>query len=480
MPSVGRKLTAVGAYIFAGGFTLGVREHFKVLCHLEEGDYGVKTCQRNMPSLPIHVGPETWPLDDLAKVRPDFVYGNPPCAAWSVAGYGPTRGTDKWKTDPRVNCTRKYFQLLAALEPKVWAWESVTQAYTKGFDFCMDLARQARDLGYSTTFLLHNAKYCGLPQVRKRFFMVCHRVPFYPRPPSFGGEEWGEPPTPVQVLKGVSKEGRLRGSGGWPIKMCTPEVMAKIKPGERLLTYWKREVAGDDPSKWERNSNGSVKGRPSFGHCRLPEDRPGGAVVGYALIHPIEDRFIGPKEMQVLSGFPESYEFTPERGPANASEIARGVCPPVGAWLAGEVKAAIRDGRPVGKPSVILVDYREKPGVITGLSYEDSSPLGTPPELPPPVSVALQEGRKPLRPKGRASERIAPPGPLTPKKKGPREAPARPQGIGSYIRELLREGRHSPDQIIVMVKTRFPESRATVADVAWNRAKLRKEADASR
>lgn len=479
MPLVGettrRTPLAIGAYIFAGGFTLGVKKHFKVLCHLEESDYGVATACKNFPDLPIHIGLNNWPIEDLqGGPEVDFIYGNPPCAAWSVAGYTKDRGTDKWRTDPRVACTTRHFGLLTSLNPRVWAWESVTQAYTKGYEFVINMAKQAREIGYSTTILLHDAQWFGLPQIRKRFFMVCHRVEFSPIYPS-----WCSPPTPVEVLAGVSQEGKLRGSGGWSLKQFTPEVMARIQPGERLTRYWLREVAnGTDPDKWERNSNGSVKGRPSYGHSRLPTDRPGGAVVGYAFIHPTENRFISPKEMQVLCGFPESYEFSSKGGSTNASEIARGVCPPVGEWLARSVSLAVRKNQPIKEPITRLVDIRKPPGSSTIIDLDAKGPSNdlVIPQAQPSIATKEQpkQGIIPVKDIANSKPRktIAVVGSTGSKR---RRAPTRPQGIGRYIRNLLREGKHTPTQIVEMVRKKFPESRATVADVSWNRARLAKE-----
>ena len=182
-----RGFTAIGSYIFAGGFALGVQRHFNVLCHLEETDYGVDTCHRNFPQLPIYVGFDHWPIEQLQMAQPvDLIFTNPPCAAWSPAGFDKKHGTGKWLTDPRVGCARKCFSLLGALRPRVWVWESVVQAYTKGWDFVRDLTVMAIQLGYSVTYLLHNSQYFGVPQIRKRFFMVCHRVPFEPIEPGWG------------------------------------------------------------------------------------------------------------------------------------------------------------------------------------------------------------------------------------------------------------------------------------------------------
>ncbi len=86
--------TAVGIHIYAGGFTVGVKQAgFDVLCHLEIGKYGVASVKANWPALPVHIGEENWPLKDLAKKEVDLLYSNPPCAIFSVAGTLPSRST---------------------------------------------------------------------------------------------------------------------------------------------------------------------------------------------------------------------------------------------------------------------------------------------------------------------------------------------------------------------------------------------------
>jgi len=69
-----RRPTAVGAYIFAGGFTLGVREYFDVLCHLEDGPYGIATVRHNLPELPIYIEEPSWPLKDLIERNIDLIW----------------------------------------------------------------------------------------------------------------------------------------------------------------------------------------------------------------------------------------------------------------------------------------------------------------------------------------------------------------------------------------------------------------------
>jgi len=55
-------LKALGAYIFAGGFTLGVSKHFDVEAHFEmkPGLYK-KTFLANFPKIPVFEGENDWP-----------------------------------------------------------------------------------------------------------------------------------------------------------------------------------------------------------------------------------------------------------------------------------------------------------------------------------------------------------------------------------------------------------------------------------
>ena len=59
-------MKALGAYIFAGGFALGVKKHFDILAHFEmkPGVYK-KTFQANFPNIEYYEGEENWPKDKL-------------------------------------------------------------------------------------------------------------------------------------------------------------------------------------------------------------------------------------------------------------------------------------------------------------------------------------------------------------------------------------------------------------------------------
>lgn len=348
--------TAVGVDIFAGGFTLGVKRHFDVLCHLEEGPYGVATMRRNQPEIPVFVGAETWPMADLRELRPAFVYGNPPCAAWSPLGKIIQQGNveEQWASDPRVNCTRVHFNVLEYLRPRVWAWESVPPAYTRGRPLVRELTRRALDLGYSVTFVLHNAMYCGTPQHRRRFFMVAHDV-------ALDWEaDFRDPPTVTEMLA------RYPASNPNHVPMPTKaqlRFLRFVRQGENLRTARERYV-----ERYGEKRARAVK-KTGFSLRRLRADRVAGAMISSRFLHPTEPRYLTVGEMLHFSGFPLDYRLSGNPH-AQASEIGRGVMPPVGAWLARIVAAGLRRDRP-DRGRVVEANLYQPPGAVRELNPKE-------------------------------------------------------------------------------------------------------------
>lgn len=418
------KPTAIGQYIFAGGFTLGVKKHFRVHCVNEAGPYGVATARHNQPEIPIHVGLENW----KAVFPTDFVYGNPPCAAWSPAGAKLTPGTRDWRKDDRVDCTRQHFRHgLQIMKPKVWAWESVPQAFTAGREFVDHLTELAHEEGYSVTYLLHNAMYLGCAQNRRRFFFVAHNVEFEVDVPRWETLSCGE------VIRGLNDVGELSPAAAKLDRY--DDILPLVNQGETLRAAWDRHT-----TKIIRKPNGMIKGRPAFTIKRPRHDSPSGVVMN-EMVHPTEHRFMTMKELQILCGFPRDYEFIAD---GDMGQISRGVCPPVGEWLARNVARAIRLNVPVKKPYARVIDVSKPPGaremIDIGHIKEDLM-------LKIPKSSTTRHAYQP---------------------------PAEGEGSGAFIRRMLQAGEMTPDQIVETVHEYYPGSKATKADVAWNRNRLRK------
>lgn len=330
-------MIAVGAYIFAGGFTVGVkRAGFEVVGHLEDGDYGVETSQRNHPGLEVWRRPEEWPNGHGI----DFVYSNPPCAPWSAAGLkGRDFSSGYDPRDPRVSCFQRAFGLLERLRPRVLAIESVTQAYTRGRPMLDAMSREAEGLGYATTFALHDAYDCGLPQRRRRVFAVFHDVEMLWERPAPGDG----PRTVREALAGLVDEPREVGK-------LTPSLargLHLVKPGEKLRAVFGRAFPGTP--------------LPSFLRQRLHWDRPSPTHLGAqgtVLYHPDEDREISVREAQVLCGYPASYEFVASTIVKKHAQVAQAVTPPAGAWIAATVRRSVEANSRPRTLDTRTVDYR--------------------------------------------------------------------------------------------------------------------------
>lgn len=320
-----KKPTALGAYIFAGGQTLGVeRAGFEVLAHFEDGKYGVKTFQANRPNIPVFTDAAKWPVEEY-RGKVDWVYCNPPCAVFSNAGksHGSLHG---WRTDPRLACYRRCFDLLDALQPRVLTIESVTNAYRNGREFMQELETAAAALGYSTTHLFIDGQYCGLPQSRRRHFSTFTRARFKAIAPDFTTRV-----TVGDVLKNVKEPGFHRA-----IKPELAPIYAALRPRQGVADAWMKL----NPESTWTVVNGRVKGRPRMMEARIPWDDIMGAFIGDFYIHPLEARPLGVYEAQALCGYPEDWILGCP--PASAfSEFARGVLPPVAEWVGRQVLATL-------------------------------------------------------------------------------------------------------------------------------------------
>jgi site-specific DNA-cytosine methylase len=356
-----QHLTALGVHIYAGGFTVGVSDHFEPLGHLEEGKigYGAPSAKLNFPELPMISGVENWKpfVKDLMDRRgkPNLVYCNPPCAAFSVAGATMRGGGNAWRTDPRLSCWHNCFSVFEQVQPDFYVVESVVRAFTAGREFIDGFVQRAADeYGYSATHVLIDGQNHGIAQIRKRYFLVLHKKDFHPMAPN-----WGPAKTAREALAEVGDD------KGW-IETVTDPVQKKMIPalpqGKPLRPIWEqmmRETVGPEES-WPRSSSG-VKGRPRLFLHRVKPDSPIGTITGAYFIAPDEDRMLGTRELQHLNGFPLDYRFEghPRGWP---SLIARGVSPKVASYLADNIARSIRTGKnELANPEMKIVDYRSPP-----------------------------------------------------------------------------------------------------------------------
>lgn len=97
----------------------------------------------------------------------DLLVGGTPCQSFSIAGL---RGG---LTDERGNLALEFCRLAQSLRPRWVLWENVPGVLSSsgGADFG-SILRALEDIGYSLAWRVLNAQYFGVPQRRRRLFLV--------------------------------------------------------------------------------------------------------------------------------------------------------------------------------------------------------------------------------------------------------------------------------------------------------------------
>lgn len=175
-------LTVVDLFAGVGGFSLGflrvndVTEKlgFDLRLLVDSDPSAVFTFKKNFPSIPY------WPKDlgqfdgaDLLRLTKlklgdlDFLIGGPPCQGFSPNG-------KRWLDDNRNKLIARFIEIVHQLKPKCAIIENVPtalSAYEKLFDEEIHDAFK----GYVAKTAILNASAFGVPQIRKRAFIVALR-----------------------------------------------------------------------------------------------------------------------------------------------------------------------------------------------------------------------------------------------------------------------------------------------------------------
>lgn len=169
------QYTFADLFAGAGGFSLGLRSAgLTELFALEIDSWACDTLRANAKAHTkvIEADIQTITEAQIRELpRPDIIVGGPPCQGFSVAG--PSQfGVD----DPRNNLFLHYLRFVELLRPSICIIENVPGITTKIIKFGATAADVMCDyfkkLGYSTQIHLLNAADYGVPQSRRRAFIV--------------------------------------------------------------------------------------------------------------------------------------------------------------------------------------------------------------------------------------------------------------------------------------------------------------------
>ena len=102
--------------------------------------------------------------DSIKSMMPDIIIGGPPCQDYSIAG--------KRKMGIRANLTIQFAKIVTEITPEWVVFENVYNI--ERFPTIPEIKRIFKKTGYGVSTAVLDASRCGVPQKRKRFFLIAH------------------------------------------------------------------------------------------------------------------------------------------------------------------------------------------------------------------------------------------------------------------------------------------------------------------
>lgn len=157
-------MRVVDLFSGCGGMSLGFKEAgFDIVGAFDNWDAAVKIYKANFkhPIYKADLSNADY-IPTIKELNPDLIVGGPPCQDYSVAG--------KRKMGKRANLTIKFGEIVSQVKPTWVVFENVYNI--ERFPTLPQLKDILMNAGYGISTKVLDASLCGVPQKRKRFFLV--------------------------------------------------------------------------------------------------------------------------------------------------------------------------------------------------------------------------------------------------------------------------------------------------------------------
>lgn len=356
-------LSALSLFSGAGGMDIGIRQAgFDILACIEIDPYCCETLRDTVSREKLlsqvierdirEIEPSDL-IEDL-NLKPgelDLLFGGSPCQSFSQAG---KRGS---LSDERGLLLFEFIRFAAVFKPK-----SIIIEQVKGILKAADergkaggvyerLINKLKELGYRPQMAIINAADYGVAQLRERVFIVATELEndFDFPPPTHGKPAQQLSLFPLQSYRTV---GEMIGGLNQPstnTKNIPKDSHVDITPpGDRQRirgvpegSYLAKELHLPETQRCKLTKKDTTKFR------RLSFSKPSLTLrCGEIFFHPIEDRYLTPREYMRIHGYPDNYLLKgPVRGRSGRvryldqhRQIANSVPPPVARIIGEELR----------------------------------------------------------------------------------------------------------------------------------------------
>lgn len=160
-----KPLTTIDLFSGCGGMSLGFEQAgFKILEAFDNWTPAIEVYKENfehpisardLSSKAVH--------ESIAKLKPEIVIGGPPCQDFSSAGL-------RDESKGRADLTYSFRDITLRIRPKAFVMENVPRIVKS--KILANVKESFKKSGYGLTQVVLDASYCGVPQTRKRFFLI--------------------------------------------------------------------------------------------------------------------------------------------------------------------------------------------------------------------------------------------------------------------------------------------------------------------
>lgn len=170
-----KKYTYMDLFAGAGGMSLGFdNAGFKNLLAVEFNKDFAETYKKNFPRHNLIVDDiknvtEQQIYDIIKNEKVDVIMGGPPCQGFSIAGNIGRNFID----DDRNRLFKEFVRFVKIIKPRVFVLENVAamERHNKGKTI-KEIVSSFKEIGYDIKYKVLNAVNFGVPQERRRIFIV--------------------------------------------------------------------------------------------------------------------------------------------------------------------------------------------------------------------------------------------------------------------------------------------------------------------
>lgn len=156
----------VDMFCGCGGMSLGFQmAGFDVIASFDNWEPAIATYTSNFehPVFSLDLSDSEAVLPTIQGLNPDIIIGGPPCQDFSIAGKREFNGK-------RANLTLSYAQIVTGIKPNWFVMENVYNIQKSPiFNQALDIFSKA---GYGLNVRVLDASYMGVPQARRRCFVI--------------------------------------------------------------------------------------------------------------------------------------------------------------------------------------------------------------------------------------------------------------------------------------------------------------------